>query len=396
MKKLIAVILSVAMLIAILAGCTKDSEDNGDSSENTDPTEITDPSNDIDINYGDSPNFEAVYAAFPPDTPMVIIDDSVVTWEELFANIYVVYSSLSYYSEDGGLDLNEPYDEEMTFGEAIMSISQDEVLRLRSYMYGAKALGFTLSDEDTIMFADSLEGWKEEYGGEAGLLEAIWEQMGIKGLELFEFIITTNDLPYFIFNELYGDESELYSAEASLLYAEEMGLIMAKHILFLTEQPEELPEENSNSDLPDPHAKAIEILDQLNNYQGDDFEAFFDELMYEHSDDYEAFEMFPNGYLFADGDMMPEFYETAASLGIGEFSGLVETDYGYHIIYRRPIDINEIPFMYAVNSEFVTLRQLAASADFSGVLETWVSALNPVFTDEYRSIDIRELLARGS
>lgn len=44
------------------------------------------------------------------------------------------------------------------------------------------------------------------------------------------------------------------------------------------------------------------------------------------------------GYTFKEGDMVEPFYNAALELEPGEFSEPVETAYGYHIIYRKPLD----------------------------------------------------------
>jgi parvulin-like peptidyl-prolyl isomerase len=46
---------------------------------------------------------------------------------------------------------------------------------------------------------------------------------------------------------------------------------------------------------------------------------------------------YPDGYLFQSGEMVAEFEDATAALEIGQVSGIVETTYGYHIIYRIPI-----------------------------------------------------------
>lgn len=81
--------------------------------------------------------------------------------------------------------------------------------------------------------------------------------------------------------------------------------------------------------------KAEELLTQIRERK--DTEKTFNDLMNEYSED-TGLETYPDGYTFGLGTMLDAFYDGAAALKIGEVSDLVETDYGYHIIMRLPLD----------------------------------------------------------
>jgi hypothetical protein len=45
--------------------------------------------------------------------------------------------------------------------------------------------------------------------------------------------------------------------------------------------------------------------------------------------------------------MVSAFYDATIALEIGAFSDIVESDFGYHIIYRLPIDYDVTPIAYS-------------------------------------------------
>ena len=106
----------------------------------------------------------------------------------------------------------------------------------------------------------------------------------------------------------------------------------AQHILKMTvnqETGEPLTQEEIDS-------KKAEIDSLLVKAKGG---ADFKALMAEHSED-TGKEQFPDGYVFAEGEMVTEFYEGTVALPENGISDVIESTYGYHIIKRLPLDVD--------------------------------------------------------
>ncbi len=105
--------------------------------------------------------------------------------------------------------------------------------------------------------------------------------------------------------------------------------VCAKHILFSTVN-NETGESLSDKEKEAVKKKAEGILAKIK--KGEDF----DKLMKENTED-PGSEYYPEGYVFTGGEMVPEFEEAVFNIGDNELSGIVESDYGYHIIKRVPL-----------------------------------------------------------
>ncbi len=114
----------------------------------------------------------------------------------------------------------------------------------------------------------------------------------------------------------------------------------AKHILIATidlTTREPLDDETA----AEKKALAEDLLAQLQAVEGEEQLALFDRLMNEYSEDGRDDDgnlAAPDGYTTTLGQMVPEFEQAALALRPGEISGLVKSDYGYHIILRGEVE----------------------------------------------------------
>ena len=117
-------------------------------------------------------------------------------------------------------------------------------------------------------------------------------------------------------------------------YLDSQGVFSVKHILLKTVDDRMQP--LSDDKVAAQKALADDLLAQLQ--AAEDMPAKFDELMNQYSEDGrdENGDLYsPDGYVFTNGDsLVGGFREAALELDEGRLSGIVETDYGYHIMLR--------------------------------------------------------------
>jgi len=388
-KKMLAVMLCAAVLISALCGCVADSgalPDGGapdgagqESAGLEDAAQAAaDPTPDAE-NPGAfyKVDFAAAFAAFSPDTAMIVVDDHTVTWAELF---FLLREDLK--TQLDGLysfpDLTQSRAGGESYAEMVMKNAVGRALKFRAFEYGVKLTGFTLDESQTSYLEYLVKDMLDSVGDDARFMALLWENNGIRDLDLFKYLLYQDYLPYFIFVDVYGNSGEKLSDEEAARETEGEGYMVAKHIMRMKD-----PSGDSA-----PLGTIEDILFQLQSYDGDDFASFFDELIYEYSDDGGGAYDFPDGYLFRPGDMEPAFAQACMLLEIGEFSGVVESEEGYHIIYRLPVNYDIVPIVQYGREETDSLRVIVAMALFEATAQGWKEGISPSFTSEFLSIDL--------
>lgn len=199
----------------------------------------------------------------------------------------------------------------------------EQVEDMLKYEALAPALGVELSDEDMQQVVQM----KASYAQQAGGLKAYKEYLESIGtsIDALENILTASVYQSEVYSKLSEDIEEPTDDEIKTYFKD--NYYRAKHILISTEG--DISEDEAQT-------KANDLLAQAENG------ADFDTLIAENSDD-PGSESNPDGYIFTDGDMVPEFEECVKSLGEGEFN-VCKSTYGYHVIQRLPFSENEEKF----------------------------------------------------
>lgn len=126
-------------------------------------------------------------------------------------------------------------------------------------------------------------------------------------------------------------------------------------------------------------AEAEEVLGKLMNGEA------FEDLMKEHSDYSEASLPPEHGYYTTEYDALEEIWETAIGLAVGEYSRVVESDYGFHIVLRCEKDAEYME----ENRE--ALFEICAEREFWQEYEEFTEGLTVEYTSYGKTLELSEI-----
>ena len=243
----------------------------------------------------------------------------------------------------------------VTLGNQITELALAEVKVRKIMQSEAKKLGISLSDEQLAEIDANIE----QMFSEGSEVPAGWTK------ELMKMQLV--DLEYVTaYSDLVVKNSEKTTKEVREYL--DKNYVRAKHILIM-------PEANENGEITqEAKDEAKKLADEvlLKAKRNKDF----DMLVREYGED-PGVESNPEGYLFTKGEMVEPFEKAAFELGINEISGVVETEYGYHIIKRIKSDYTD--------EEIESCKTKIAQEEASNVFEQLYSkaqiTVNEVLTD---------------
>ena len=373
-KRIIALLLGTAMSVSLLTGCDTTVEDviqeyTGTEITGTEDTEIV-------------RDYDAGRKAYDADEVVLTIEGEDMTWEEFYG--WICYSLSTYEYSYGEVTDFAATGAAGTLSDDIINEAVYIATLYKGIEKKAAELGITNSPDIDTLFREDMAGALEFYGTEEDLETAIVEYYGSE--EIYEYMFKMNDLSDRLFEELYGVDGEKLTEEQLAEGSE--GYLMAKHILVSTVDDEgnALDEDG----LAAAKEKIENVYDLLCEYEGDDLNGYFDDLTAEYTDD-PGHLSYPDGYLFQDGDMVTEFYDATLSVEEGQFSEIVESSFGYHIVLRLPIDPKAVPMSYASYGYNYSLGNIIANNLLTMDTQTWTEEVEYSTTAFYDTIDLSQV-----
>ncbi len=378
MNKKLSALLALVVIFACLTACagipapqeTPEPEPSASPSATPEPEPEKEPD-----------RYDLAFAQYEPDEIVMTINGSEVAWEEYF---YWIYSIAYQIQQMSDVDWSADLDGQFTYQSFAQNYAETMLTQYLTVAQKADELSLEISAdeqaeidaiyaEDVVNYGGGDEAVFDEYLAEHHITRTMYDKMNS---------VSVNYLN--IFEHYFGVMGTGLPDEDALSYAQDSGYMHAKHILLRTVDDGGSP--LSEAEIEAKRARAEELLDQLKGLAGGELEEKFDELMTENSED-GGLATAPNGYYFLAGEMVQPFEESVLSLGDGEMSPeLVESDFGYHIILRLPLEIDE-----EMDYRGYTLRYLSAYALFENMSTEWFDSAEVEYTEKFAGLDFNTL-----
>ena len=371
-KRLLSAALALALGASLLTGCSKGADGSGsqsgsgDSSSDVqamDLTDVTDP--------------YLATAGIAGDTVVGTVGEYEVTADSL---LYWLNYNISYtkqqYSAYGITDMrwDETSDDGTTTAQALLKTAMQLASFYRLLPELAAKEGLSVPQETIDGLKDDEASITQQLGSETLKDHYFWMQMLTPAL--YQKMYQAGEASQLLQDKYFGEGTQGYPTDAEVkTYAEdELGYYRAKHILLLTQDPE-AGEPLDEAAAAEKKAQAEDLLRQLR--ESSDPAALFDQLMNDYSED-TGLATNPDGYQAVEaGQMVPEFEEASLALEPGEISDIVESDYGYHIILRLPLEVEPADYQADFVQEKMTQLQ-----------QGWLDEHEIVTNDVFDQLDV--------
>ncbi len=338
-------------------------------------------------------DYDAIYALHEPDEVVVTVDGQDYVWQDYFfayySQAYSMERAFQMYQQYGlALGWQDQADEEGHNYAQLVGLSAEENLRQITLVEKmAEEKGVTLNEEDEQKLQEQHRMEVESYGdgedAEEKFYEHLWEDFRIRP-EMYERVIRYSVTAQALYRELYGADGEKLPEERVLSWMEEQGVVSADHILISTRDPE-TNQPLDEAGMAEKAALAQQLAEELQGIEDPaEREARFLELKAEYGEDPGAE---AGGYVFGPGVMVDEFYQGALALEEGQISDPVQTQYGCHIILRRPLQADDL--VYTGTSE-QSARSMLAQELFSSLMKERYEAQEVEYAEGFEVPDVQD------
>ena len=345
MKRFGALALCAALSLSLLAGCKSgdpagSSSDRSSSSSSGSSSQTEEPT--LDLTGVTDPYLAT--AGVTGDTVVAQAGGVDITaaqwlqWAASYADQYAQYfgSDLPWDQDDGSGTMED------AIKEAALQMAQ-----LYALLPGEAAReGVAVDDSQLAKDEANLDKMAEDLGGDEMAQHYLW-QIPLTRQSYLDMRLSAMASGA-IQEARYGENGAQRPTDAQVLaYAtDELGIAYrVKHILLTTvDTSKPLTDEDGKqtgeyepldeATVAEKRKLAEDILAQLEG--SSDPVALFDDLMHQYSED-TGLSSNPDGYDAQEGQMVEPFEKASLALKEGEFSGIVESAFGYHIILRLPI-----------------------------------------------------------
>lgn len=326
MKKLFSFLLAAVLLVTMCAGCGEGQTDGADSQEAEAPSGIF-----YDIT-GIAPGETLMTVEgrdIPADVYFYWVSYLCSSLEYQVGMYYTYYGMYSDYinPDDGAIHWDVEFLDGQTLGQYARSEAERTILFYTAIEMLAEENGVTLTDEDKAAMEENVASAVADLGSEEEF-EQYLAKLGIDR-DTFDQLSSSGYLFDGLTKLVLQEGSPLYLAPEDY----DQYATYADHILLATKDLT-TGESLSEEEIAAKRQTAEDLLAQLQ--ASDDVGTLFAQLADEYSEDTGRTSN-PNGYIYTPGTMVTAFEDAAAALKPGEISGIVESDYGYHIILRKDL-----------------------------------------------------------
>lgn len=374
--KTIALLAAVMMAFSAFTACgdkTNEPDTTDDQSQNqTDDSTNTDDSGEQDVVQEVIPaltiNGKEIDIS---DNPVIFTVGGVDIRFDEYRYMFKYYESM--YANNYGITADLWEGNEQNFTVFKDSVKADLIEQNFGNIV-AKKYDITLGDEDYKQVDEYMEEEKAQFESEEAFNDAL-KASGIKE-ELLRNLITSSVMCEKVYQELYaGENARLISSDDEIKQDIKDNYVRVYHLLISNEH---FADTEGYEDADEATLKAAA-------------KTFAEEKLAEiqaGADVYEVAQAVgddpgmhdnPDGYLFTYGKMVPQFEEASFALKVGETSGLVETDYGYHIITRIEQDSY-------VEDNFAEVREQYVNDRFNTEVNQMLADAEIVYSEYYDDI----------